>query len=370
MRLFVYLICHSHNRSDTISTRIRPAFADSFGEQDPVMKYRNNLFLSVFALLVVVSSSAWALTDREYSQKSRRMKAIQVSTYADLQQVRASRPTAALDIRGQISGVVGGDRAITVMIRMRDGDSVEVQATGKRADIQPGAWVKCLAHTKPGSSALLLDAVIVDLSPGEDNSPQTGNLKIVMPVEPSVRPVVPPAQAQSPSTRPAPLTSRGGSEEMLQCKRAIAYFNPRLALTDVESIAANIVTYSNSVGIDPYFVVAVVAAESRFNPNARSYKGAMGLGQLMPGTAAGMGVTDAYDPAQNLAAAILILRRNLEKYKDQGTLAPALALAAYNAGAGAVKKHGGVPPYRETRNYIWKVYEYYCWMKGVTPQKR
>jgi len=88
----------------------------------------------------------------------------------------------------------------------------------------------------------------------------------------------------------------------------------------------------------------------------------MGLGQLMPSTAAGMGVTDAYDPVQNIGAAVKILRGNLDKYGG----APAhagevpysqikLVMAAYNAGSGAVKKYHGVPPYRETQRYVVKV---------------
>lgn len=277
-----------------------------------------------------------------------------------------SKPTSAVDIRGQISGIAGSSKSAIIMLRMQDGQSVDVRIHSKRDDIQPGAWVKCLAHSPSGADTLTVDAIIIDLSPGVVETQRINAPALVMPNQASTTPA---RGNSSQRTRPLTLPSRGGDEVLTRCKRAIAYFNPKLALNDIESIANNIVTYSNYVGINPYFVVAVVAAESRFNPSARSYKGAMGLGQLMPGTARGMGVTDAYDPAQNLAAAILILRRNLEKYKDQPNQQAALALAAYNAGPGAVKKHGGVPPYRETRNYIWKVYEYYCWMLGEQPKK-
>lgn len=93
--------------------------------------------------------------------------------------------------------------------------------------------------------------------------------------------------------------------------------------------------------------------ESRYCPDAVSPKGALGLGQLMPGTARELGV-DPFDPAQNLAGAARYLRLQLDAF---GSLE--LALAAYNAGPGAVRKHGGVPPFAETRAYVREVARLY-----------
>jgi soluble lytic murein transglycosylase-like protein len=104
-------------------------------------------------------------------------------------------------------------------------------------------------------------------------------------------------------------------------------------------------------GVDVGLVRAVIQAESAFNPRARSVKGAMGLMQLMPATAAEYGVNDPYDPAQNIKAGVAYLRSLLTKYSDNQEL----ALAAYNAGPKAVEKYGTVPPYRETRNYIERI---------------
>ncbi|HUF47013.1 MAG TPA: lytic transglycosylase domain-containing protein [Vicinamibacterales bacterium] len=102
-------------------------------------------------------------------------------------------------------------------------------------------------------------------------------------------------------------------------------------------------------GVDTELAHAVVRAESNYNPLAVSPKGAMGLMQLMPATAAQYGVTDPFDPAQNLDAGLRHLRRLLERYDRRH------ALAAYNAGEGAVNRYGGVPPYRETQAYVRRI---------------
>jgi soluble lytic murein transglycosylase-like protein len=161
-----------------------------------------------------------------------------------------------------------------------------------------------------------------------------------------------------------PTPTRGGDSELV-IKRAIAHFNPRLSTGEIEQIANSIEVYSERYEVHPYLVVAVVAAESRFNPNARSYKGAAGLGQLMPATAAAHGV-DPYDPIANLEVAIRIISRNLKEFNNDWNK----ALAAYNAGRGAVNRYDGVPPYRETREYLWRIYEYWSWLNGTTPEPR
>jgi hypothetical protein len=106
---------------------------------------------------------------------------------------------------------------------------------------------------------------------------------------------------------------------------------------------------SEAHGVDPLLVRAVIEVESNFRPRARSPKGAMGLMQLMPATARQYQVRNPYDPRTNIEAGIKHLKGLIDR------LGVELGLAAYNAGEGAVKRFGGIPPYRETRNYVSKI---------------
>lgn len=111
---------------------------------------------------------------------------------------------------------------------------------------------------------------------------------------------------------------------------------------------------SKETGVDIRLLKAVGKAESNFRASATSRCGAMGVMQLMPGTAKSLGVTDAYDARQNIMAGSKYLAKLLDKYNGDTKL----ALAAYNAGSGNVAKYGGIPPFKETQNYVKRVLGY------------
>ena len=134
---------------------------------------------------------------------------------------------------------------------------------------------------------------------------------------------------------------------------------------DPTGVAQTILTSARQYRIDPLLVRAVILTESAGRPRARSPKGARGLMQLMPATAARFGVVNANDPDQNIAGGTRYLRWLLDRYGGNVSL----ALAGYNAGEGAVDRHGGIPPYRETQNYVKTVRSTHQWLSRRVADK-
>ncbi|OOR92511.1 lytic transglycosylase domain-containing protein [Moraxella bovis] len=137
-------------------------------------------------------------------------------------------------------------------------------------------------------------------------------------------------------------------------------YNPTTAATPSRSANRN--AYDHLIraaaarhGVDPALVKAIIHTESAFNPNARSPVGAMGLMQLMPSTARDMGVSNAWDPIQNIEGGVKYLAWLQRQFRNRDHV-----VAAYNAGLGNVRKHGGIPPFRETQNYVRSVNSRYA----------
>lgn len=135
----------------------------------------------------------------------------------------------------------------------------------------------------------------------------------------------------------------------------------RLLSPGDEEIENLIVTAALDYDLDPRLVQAVMQVESGFNPTALSNKGAMGLMQLMPQTAQILQVSDPWDPEQNVRGGVKYLKQMLDRFRDLE-----LALAAYNAGPEAVERHGGIPPFQETQQYVRKVLKLY---DGTEPRE-
>jgi soluble lytic murein transglycosylase-like protein len=151
------------------------------------------------------------------------------------------------------------------------------------------------------------------------------------------------ASAQTSATQTSPSTASTGTDGS-------------------SAFGAEIDAAAASNGIDPALLKGLVSQESGFDPNARSGAGAVGLTQLMPGTAASLGVTNPLDPAQSLQGGAKYLRQQLDRFGGDERL----ALAAYNAGPGAVTRYGGVPPYSETQNYVNSVMAKAAAYRGAT----
>ncbi len=122
-----------------------------------------------------------------------------------------------------------------------------------------------------------------------------------------------------------------------------------------EAILGYVKEASEKYGVEEKLIKALIKQESGFNPNAVSSAGAKGLMQLMPATAKHLGVKDVFNPKENIEGGVKYLRQMLDKYNGNKIL----ALAAYNAGPGAVDKYDGIPPYRETQNYVKSILKDY-----------
>lgn len=159
------------------------------------------------------------------------------------------------------------------------------------------------------------------------------------------------------------LVAEPGNRRALSTSQPVDLDSAATETMTPESVDKAIEAAAERHGVDPNLVRAVVKVESNFNPHAVSRKGAMGLMQLMPSTAKSLSVGNAFDPNQNVDAGVRHLKSLLDNYNGNVEL----SLAAYNAGQGAVSRNKGIPPYRETREYVKKITDLY-WKSSYKPR--
>jgi soluble lytic murein transglycosylase-like protein len=316
---------------------------------------------------------AEALSVKNYLALGKRHSAVRIRTTDDQTAELAGK---IIEVRGRLSGISKSGDSGCMIIATAEGGSFVIETA--RVPSEPsGTLLACLVkvpeQTGQGGLRLVAWTYDADLQRHEQSVATSAKSKPA----PSEAPK--PASKQAVTTSPAKSTASAkaskeltGEELVAIYANAIKGFNKRLSNSEADTIARSILGFSYRYKLDARLVCAVILAESHFRIEATSRCGAQGLGQLMPSTAAGLGVNNAYDPVENVYGSVRYIKSMLDRmsgnkhWNDLTWKDLALALAAYNAGPGAVKKHGGIPPYRETRNYVKKVTEIYKKLCGVS----
>ncbi len=270
-----------------------------------------------------------------------------------------------VEIRGRLNGFSGD-----VMIVRAAETSFLVEFDSVAPD-NPGVDLACLVKVGEGSIHGLSDLKLIccaydaEIRRIEEADQHAREARAAAAAKPK------PAPAANTATKTTAPAAASWNEVILAYKKAVKGFNKKLSDKQADTIARSIIAFSLKYKIDARLVCAVILAESNFRIEATSHCGAMGLGQLMPTTAAGLGVNNAYDPVENIYGSARYIKSMLERtakgkqWNDLTFGDLALALAAYNAGPGAVKKYGGIPPYRETQNYVKRVTSIYKKLCGI-----
>lgn len=338
-----------------------------------------------FALCLGSMAMSAVATADSYDEKLKEYKLTKMTRLYELAEFVGNR---VFQLQGTIQGVCTSDTGALFTIETPEGGALQVSCPMELPE-----WM--LNNNVTAKFIVRIEKVDENSAPqGYLISAKQSSLEKIG-VEPGSiskpAPKKPQPTAQPPKTgrngRPAPMggsiqTSRGGASSRsgsrdwaLTQSEAMPYYrdfilkqNRRLAYGEAEQIASAIIGFSIRFDVDARLVTALVMSESNFNPRDVSHVGAAGLGQLMPDTARELGVTNRFDTEENLYATIKLLKSHMDKYTARTGSASEglrLALAAYNAGPGAVKKHGGVPPYRETQNYVRKVVRIYRELAGL-----
>jgi len=267
--------------------------------------------------------------------------------------------------RADFSAVVGAAATFPAGIVRGDFRNVYANAASSARVVVPEDFSNVLADVASSAPTLgnpLFVAAPYRMRPGQSVAPPpvatASGATFTTPVPRVLRGAVYKLERKGGITEYTNIKPKGGAFAVLFTYIATCVACDLHSKIDFARTALHLDTYKDEIaaaasdfGVDSALLHAVIHAESAFNPMALSNKGAQGLMQLMPGTAADMGVADAFDAAQNIRGGARYLSTLLKAFNGDATL----ATAAYNAGPGAVQKYGGVPPYDETRVYVQRV---------------
>lgn len=339
----------------------------------PIM---NSMRAAITALAVVCLGSVSFGQSAANFLSTRKANAVKAVTTPE--ELAEFSGTKVFELVGEVRGTIRSEDRNLLMFEIAPGESLAVEIPHFPGWLESGngSRLRILAKVTKAGAQSLPEAKWIQGIPES---------MVASPAKPAPTPVrrtiSSPSRTPSRSgtSRPAPMqgeiTRMSNPENWtVSAREAVPIYaqyirsvNKKLSSATATRIAEGIIGFSLEFDVDARLIVAMVFAESTFDPNSRSHAGAMGLGQLMPGTAQSLGVKNPYAIDQNLFGTVKYISGHIDKYTastGDDFRGLAYALAAYNAGPGAVKKHGGIPPYRETQNYVRKVMDLYARLSG------
>lgn len=284
-----------------------------------------------------------------------------------------------IEIDGVVSGIVVNGTTDTgaysgYLLKPDADQTVALVADPHDPDIAVGNKLRVLARV-PASGSVLTALAEMRMDEASDPSPANPSKASGSMLDQQFTKAIPPKDfvKQAQQAKPAAKTSSRSQRKRTLAKatrnsqpapvssqvqmyaQKIRQYNKNINASTAGKIAWHVLDKSRKYGMDPRLVFALIAQESRFNPRAVSPVGAQGLGQLMPGTAGMLGVSQPFDIGQNVDGTVRYLAQQMQSFG--GDLRR--ALAAYNAGPGNVQRYGGIPPFRETQNYVRVISTHY-----------
>lgn len=312
----------------------------------------------------LISTSTFAVATKDYSLVRSHVAVLALIAGKPVTEQLANQDGKYLEIEGAVSQLTTGN-LLAFSLQKASGEIIELTSRKLDNDVQIGRRVRVLAQiSSPDAPLKALTVTPLDLADSVylpemnivaaskapatkrtttdivPNTAQANSNAAVLNVSPETGDVA--------SFSEQPLSDAELSSQVLRYAQHIKEINRQVDSSQARKIAYSVLVKSQRYGIDPRLVFALITQESRFNARAVSSAGAKGLGQLMPGTAAHLGVKQVFDIDQNIDGTIRYLITQLVTFNGNLTY----ALAAYNAGPANVTRYGGVPPFSETQHYV------------------